>query len=418
MNTNRKKLVVAGLLALLAAGAALGIRAWVRERRLNTSAPTVQGRYQCAMHPFIISDKPGTCPICGMPLHLVDEAAAQEARPAPVSAEKPARRRVLFYRHPMRPDVTSPVPMKDEMGMDYVPVHEEEAAAGTGDVPGHASFSLSLERQQLIGVTTARVERRDLNLEIRTVGRVAYDPELYNALAEYREAQRARAAIQESPWPEAHERAEALIRAAALKLRVMGLSQKQINVLVQETPDPTNLLLPGQSVWIYAQVYEYEIDQLHVGQEALVTAPSQPGKTFTGKIRAIDPVLDPMTRSVRVRVEISTPSGRLRPESFVHVKIRIPLGRKLAVPDDAIVDTGESQFVFVRKGAGEFEPRLVEVGSEAQGGIEILSGLSEGEEVVTSANFLIDSESRFRSAVKSFSGHHSPSSPPKGGRHD
>jgi Cu(I)/Ag(I) efflux system membrane fusion protein len=119
-------------------------------------------------------------------------------------------------------------------------------------------------------------------------------------------------------------------------------------------------------------------------------------------VASIDPILDAQTRTARVRALVSTPDAALRPESFVDVRIQVPLGRGLAVPRDALMDTGEHQFVFVVSGAGEFTPRAVTLGREAGEAYEVLAGLEPDEEVVTSANFLIDSESRFRAALAGF----------------
>lgn len=357
--------------------------------------------YQCSMHPTIVSEKPGICPICNMKLTMVEEIFSS-ASPTAQSQVAPKERKILFYRHPMRGDVTSALPAKDEMGMDYIPVYEEDVSNGESAIPGHAPFVISQERQQLIGVKTAEAKRIDLDVEIRAVGKIAYDPDLYNAMVEYREAVNAKERLKNSPSPDAQERAEALIKSATLKLRVMGISEEAIQQVAENNSDLTNLLLPGKKVWVYAQVYEYEVDLLRPGQSVIVTAPSLPGRVYRGKIVAIDPVLNAATRSVRVRAEIETPESRLRPETFVHVKLQIPLGRRLAIPEDAVLDAGEHQIVFVAKGEGEFEPRAVTIGREAQGYYEILSGLKEGEKVVTSANFLIDSESRLRAALNAF----------------
>jgi len=366
-------------------------------------------RYQCAMHPQIVSDHPDVCPICQMKLQRVEEGeVTADASAAPQAAAGASK--ILFYRHPMRADITSPAPAKDEMGMDYIPVREADLAAEPGgEVPGHAPFTLSTERQQLIGVTRTKLERRTLDVEIRAVGKVAYDPMLYQAIAEYREAVKARAGIKNSSLPEAHEGAHAIVRSATLKLQQMGFSEQQVRELA-ETGDaaPTNLLLPGKSVWVYAQVYEYEVDLIHQGQAIEVTTPALPGRTFAAKVVAVDPILNAMTRTVRVRALVQTPDAKLRPETFVHVKIRIPLGEKLALPEEAVLDTGERQIVFVVQGQGHFEPRAVQLGRQAQGYYEVLSGLEMGDEVVTSANFLIDSESRFRAALAAFVGKPTP----------
>ena len=365
--------------------------------RSGSPAQERKPTYQCAMHPQIVSNEPGICPICQMKLQRVDDAPGTTKAPS-------GERKVKFYRHPMRPDVASPVPAKDEMGMDYIPVYEDEDAGGVGDVPGHAPFTLSIERQQLIGVTKGVVERRNLAIEIRAVGRVAYDPKLYQAIVEYRQAMRSKAEIQASPLREAHVGSEALVRGAYLRLRQLGLSEAQIQALAKGDGDPERLLLPGKAVWVYAQVYEYEAPLVQPGQEVIVTAPSQPGRQYQATIAAVDPILDSMTRTVRVRALVPTPDSSLRPESFVHVTLRVPLGEKLAVPQEAVLDTGEHQIVFVTKDEGRFEPRSVQLGRDADGFYEVISGLDAGEQVVTSANFLIDSESRFRAALAAFKG--------------
>lgn len=390
---DRRWIVIAVAAALAMGGGGY----WLGHRGAKHSAITEshgRARYQCSMHPEIISDKPGDCPICGMRLQKVDEAAP---------AVKAGERKIMFYRHPMRPDVTSPTPNKDEMGMDYIPVYSDETSTGAA-VAGHAGFSIPVERQQLIGVKTAKAEFRPLDVEVRAVGRVAYDPELYNAIEEYKQAAAARDKIKESPLPDARRGAESLLRAATTRLRLLGMSPDQIDGLARDGADPINLLLPDKTAWIYAEVYEYEVDMLKPGLELSAEAPSMPGRSYRGKIVSIDPVVNAQTRTARIRALVQTPTEALRPETFVNVKVHIMLGKRLSVPEDSVLDTGERQLVFVRKGEGEFEPREVKLGRQAKGFYEVKSGLSAGEEVVTAANFLIDSESRFRAALSAFGG--------------
>jgi Cu(I)/Ag(I) efflux system membrane fusion protein len=192
---------------------------------------------------------------------------------------------------------------------------------------------------------------------------VAYDPELYNALTEYREALSARVKIKESPSSDAHERADALLNSSELRLRLLGLSSDQIQQMTADSPDSLNLLLPGKTAWVYGQVYEYEMDLVHSGQTVVVTAPSLPGETYYGTLAAVDSVLDPATRTIRVRAEIENPKMRLRPEMFVHVEIRIPLGEKLSVPVNAVLDTGENKIVFCEKRKGALRAEVAHAGS-------------------------------------------------------
>jgi hypothetical protein len=396
-----KRVVLVVVLTLVVAGLLLSTRRLSHRATQTAGAPSA-GLYQCAMHPQIVSHEPGLCPICQMRLQRVDEPSTGRA-PAESPGEPGRRGRIAFYRHPMRPEVTSPTPAKDEMGMDYVPVYEEELG-GEGGIPGHAGFTLSLERQQLIGVRTEAVVRRALDVEIRTVGKVAYDPDLYQTIVEYREALRARSALRDTRSPEAREGAEALVRAAALRLRQRGMSEAQLRAVAPEGRNPVSLLLPGKSVWVYAQVYEFEVELVRPGQEIEVTVPSLPGRTFHANVVAIDPILDSTTRTARVRASVPTPEESLRPETFVNATIHVPLGEVVALPEDAVLDTGDHRIVFVVRGEGRFEPRAVELGRETQGYYQVLAGVKPGERVVTSANFLIDSESRFRAALAAFGG--------------
>jgi Cu(I)/Ag(I) efflux system membrane fusion protein len=435
----QKRLIIAALVAVLLAGG-YGLRT-LAVRHEGTNRVAKATGYHCPMHPTFHSDKPGSCPICSMTL-VPDEAAeaggAQGSAKhicvlhkckmtnclmeltaevgqkitCPIcgtaeAAELP-KGKPLYYRNPMHPEVTSPVPTKDDMGMDYVPVYAEEGTAST--VSGQGAFVLSEEKRQLIGMKSVPVEIRDLSVIVRASGRVAYDPDLYHAIAEYSEAAKARDAVKESPYPDVHQRADALVRASELRLRQIGLSEEQINAIAGSTQPPTNLLFggPGGTVWVYAQVYEYEIALVKPGQSVELTTPAYPGRKFRGIVKALDSILSSETRSLKARIEVPNPEGLLKLEMYVDAAIKAGIGRTLALPESALMDTGERQLAFIDLGAGRIEPREVRVGREAEGYYEVLSGLKAGEMVVTSANFLIDSESKLKStpAVKAKKSEH------------
>lgn len=352
--------------------------------------------YQCSMHPAIVSNKPENCPICGMRLTRV-ESSLQPEMPKP---KKKGRGKVLYYRHPMRGDITSPTRAKDEMGMDYIPIYENEESGDESSVPGHGEAFINSARQQLIGVQKAVVKERPLLLTIRAIGRVAYDPELYNLLTEYHGAAQAREKIKDSPLSEARERADALIRSAEFKLKLSGIGQEQLSELQKTGESPSNLLLPSNMAWIYADIYEYETGLVKLGQLAKITTPALPRMRFEGKVGTLEPVLNAMSRTLKVRIEVENKDEALKPEMFVDVAIQVDLGTKLAVPEEAVLDTGARQLSFVDKGEGRIEPREIQVGYAAGGYYEVLEGLTIGETVISSANFLIDSESRLRAAAK------------------
>jgi Cu(I)/Ag(I) efflux system membrane fusion protein len=336
----------------------------------------------CEMELTVEPGGKATCPICGVSEEVVASTGT-----------------ILYYRNPMNPAVTSPVPRKDEMGMEYIPVYAEEGAGSS--VPGRGNLELSAERRQMIGMKSEAVARRDLSVVVRAAGKVAYDPELYQAIAEYREAVKARDAVARSSWPDVRERSAALARAAELRLRQLGLSEGQIGVLMKSESSATNLLFAGDggTVWVYAQIYEYEIGLVKPGQRADVTASAYPGRIFRGTVKAVDPILSAETRSLRARIEVPNPGGALKLEMFVDAAIRADAGRGLALPAGAVIDTGVRKIVFVDLGEGRIEPREVTLGREADGYDEVLSGVREGEKVVTAANFLIDSESKLHAVA-------------------
>ena len=177
---------------------------------------------------------------------------------------------------------------------------------------------------------------------------------------------------------------------------------------MEEHPhEDTSLILPGskEGVWVYAPVYEYELGYVKTGQEISVKVTAFPDREFKGTIQSIDPVLNPQTRTARARALLENPEGLLMPEMYANATIKIDLGEGLAVSSEAIFKTGKENIVFVSLGEGRYEPRSVVTGMEGKDFTEIKDGLTEGEQVVTSGNFLIDSESRLKSATAGMGGH-------------
>jgi Cu(I)/Ag(I) efflux system membrane fusion protein len=291
-----------------------------------------------------------------------------------------------MYKSTMMPGEISDKPGKDSMGMEMVPFEIKEPVEASY-VSGLANVSISPEQEQLIGVKTEQVKKRELKHTIRAAGKIAHDIELYNALKEYQ------AAVQNGD--------KTSIDASKFNLYHMGLSDEQINEMAKQK-DLSNLLYvngPGKNVWVYAQIYENESGLVKKGQEIKVSSIAFPGKTFTGKIKSIDTYLDSETRTLKVRAELPNPEGILKPEMYVEALIEANPGIKLSVPTEAVIDSGTRKIVFVKTGPGSFSPREIITGSSADEYYEVISGLKEGEEVVTSANFLIDSESKLKAAI-------------------
>jgi len=344
--------------------------------------------YYCPMHPNFTSDKPGDCAICGM--SLVKRQAAE----APAAERKEGKKKILYYRNPMNPQVTSPVPMKDSMGMDYVPVYEQEAA------PAQAGFYISPEKQQLIGVKKAKVEVRQLVGEILTVGTVAYDPGLFVAQQEYLQSLKRSSQTTADSNGYAMQTSDVFIQTTKRKLLQMGMSESEIKRLAESGKPEQSLYLPeGGKIWVYLVIYEYEAGLVKEGQKVEVEANAYPGESFEGSIVSVGPMLDPMTRSLKVRCLLDNPENKLKLDMYVNGKIKYDLGEKLAVSEDAVMHTGTRDIVFVTDPNGYFESREVTLGTKVGGYYEVLAGLSPDEEVVTSGNFLVDSESKLNAVL-------------------
>ena len=255
-----------------------------------------------------------------------------------------------------------------------------------------------------------------------------YSPELVSTQEEYLLALRAKKDLVKSPFPEVAGSGNSLAESAKRRLRLWDINDDQIKAL-EESGQPTKTLtlyspfsgivlervayrgmnvVPGMAlykladlsvVWLYADIYEYELPFIRLGQQAAIQLSYLPGEVFTGKAIYIYPYLDPNTRTAKVRFEFPNPYGKLKPEMYANVEIKVHLGRKSAMPEGAIIDTGLRQMAIIDKGSGYFEPREVKVGAKVDDYYEVIKGLKAGEKVVTSANFLIDSESRFKEAM-------------------
>lgn len=354
--------------------------------------------YYCPMHPTYVSDRPGDCPICNMKL---------VAKP---DAGKKKEAKLLYYRHPMgQPDI-SPVPKKDSMGMDYLPVYENEAGGPKSKVPGRSTVQIPLEKQQLMGVKIALVEKRKLTKRIRTVGRVAYDPELYTAQQEFISALESLRKAAGGPYHEPLARTQALVESVRVRLRLLGMSEGEIAELEKKEVQDRHLILPHASeqpfssaqqfVWVYGSIYEYELPFVKRGTAVKVRVPTFPDREFVGEVRALDPVLDPATRSIRIRARVADPEGVFRPEMYVDLYFETDLGEQVAVPEEAVMPTGERWIVFVAQSEGYFEPREVKLGTQAEKFYEVKGGLGAGERIAVSGNFLLDSESRLQGALQ------------------
>jgi RND family efflux transporter MFP subunit len=428
------------------------------------------------MHPFIIADKPGNCPICGMALTKIEGAPAPAAG-TPATAGPPGERKLLFYRNPMNPMVTSPVPAKDEMGMDYVPVYEDETkggaiAAGSGAAPaGYATITVGTEQLKVSGIQGAPAVRETMGHAVRTVGIVVpdetrvrkvqtkvegyveklstnftgqvvrkgqplltlYSPELLSTQQEYLKARETAAKFSSSGSEDVRSLGNELLQAARHRLELYdvppsfiaeldrsGRVRRTVTLNAPVSGYATSKdvyegmkVMPGQDlftvtdlsrVWIEADLYESEAKSVRLGQAATLTTTYDPGKVRTGRVAWISPSFSPESRTLKVRFEFPNPGMSLKPQMFADVSLDLGAVTGVTIPDSAVIDSGTRKIVFVEREGGVFEPREVRLGIRADGKALVMSGVKEGERVAIGANFLLDSESKLRSALTRMTG--------------
>ena len=378
-------------------------------------------QWQCPMHPSIIQDHPGDCPICGMKLVKMEGSGGGGA-----------------------------------------------GAPGEASPEGLSAVTIDAARQQLIGLKIAHAELGPVGGSWRTNGRIAvdetrvhhvnvkfsgfmehvhadfvgkpvrkgeplfsiYSPELLAAQQEFLLAVDTRKRLAASGGMTAD--GDALVSAARRKLELWDVPRSEIDRL-ERTGEPTRAItfpspatgvltkkdvVPGMRVnagdmpfeiidlsrvWVLADAYESDLNQVKVGMSATLTPKAFPNRTFTGRVAFIDPLLDPKTRTAKVRIDVSNATGELRPEMFGDVVLQGKSRRGVRIPADAVIHSGTKSVVFIALPDGKFQPREVQLGEGDSDFVEVVSGLEKGDGVVTRANFLVDSESRLRASLAALS---------------
>ena len=415
--------------------------------------------YTCTMHPSVKSQDPnGKCPICSMDLVPVMKKGGSDEK-ASASSPKPEGMKDMQGMKGGE-GAKGSGEMKGMSGMPGMKGGAETKAPQTSE------FVVPVERQQQIGVRWAKAERKPLRHTIRSVGMIVpdksrnwqfvsrvdgyvqklnvtspgeivekdapllaiYSPDLLTSEREFVELLRMR---DEAKTKDARETPQRLIESAKRRLQLWNVTSEQVAELerTRKASETLTLLSPfrgvvqsvpveqGKSVkvgdmlvevadlslvWVWAEFYENELSMLQAGQKIAVTAKSYPGQNFDGTISLINPFLDEMKRTAKVRIDIPNADFKLRPGMYVNAELAMDMGEALTVPVSAVMPTGTRNVVFVDKGEGKLEPRIVQLGTKYGDIYEVQSGLQEGERVVSSANFLIDAESKVQGALKEF----------------
>ena len=408
------------------------------------------------------SDKPGKSPM-GMDLVPVYADEQGEPQTAMKTPEEKKGKKILYWRAPMDPTYISDKPGKSPMGMDLVPVYEGEEQTGgpTVLIDPVTMQNIGVQTTPVERVNLHRIIRTvgylDYNEEtlqrvnIKFSGWVEklfvnetgqqvrrgepmltiYSPDLVSTQEEYLLAYRNAKGLERSTFREVAQGGQSLLESARRRLLYWDISEKQIKdleergvvsktvtlyapsdgVVIGKMVEEGMRVMPGMDLyrladlsklWVYGEIYQYEVPFVKVGQPVQVHVSYIPGRTYRGRVDYVYPFLDEKTRNVKVRIVVPNPNLELKPQMYATVQFASSIGSDvMAIPSDAIIRTGTRNVVFVAKGGGKFEPRDVVLGPEGQDNlVQVLAGLLPGENVVTAAQFLIDSESRLKEAIQ------------------
>ena len=383
--------------------------------------------------------------------------------PVYAKQETQAERVVLFYRNPMNPEITSPIPAKGSMGMDYIPVYADRRltveSAGTVTIDPVVVQNMGVRTSTVQRKSFARTvralgrvdvnEERILRLHPKVEGWVEeifidksgemvaeddillgiYSPKLVATQEEYLLALASQEAVTELTIPEVRKGAGQLVESSRTRLEFFDVPDHQIRELEESkkvkkslhihSPASGTVINVGvrrgqyvtpktelyqitdlSEVWVYAQVYDYELPWIKVGDEVEMALASLPGEAFAGVLSYIYPYAEAKTRTTKVRIVFDNANFKLRPEMLADVKIQADVQHDvLVIPTEAVVRSSDEPQVFVDRGEGKYEPRTVRLGVSSGNQVVVLSGLKQAEKVVTSAQFLIDSESKLNEAI-------------------
>lgn len=416
-----KKIAIPVVVIIFASVAGGGWFLWQKKQPGKaTDQKAAQGKqlYTCSMHPFIIKDKPGTCPICGMELiKKIDNATTGGTQ----TAEQKQQADMLGH--------VSLSPTQRVMANVATVEVKQESLNKEINAVGIVQYDQSRQAKVTAWIA-GRIDKLHVNAVGAYVGKnrpvaEVYSPDLLASQQEYLLAVKSRDQLKNSPILSISQNGDGLVQSAKQRLMLFGVKEGQITAL--ERAGKPNIRLPiytplsgvviekmvqqGQyvntgdvlfniadlsRVWVEIEVYENEFPNIHIGQQVEIRSQSFPGKPFTGRVSFIYPFLDPKTRTVKARVEMANPGMRLKPDMFVNAVIKIPLGKAIVVPVTAVMDTGKRQVIWVESSPGMFEPRDVQVGQKTDDKAQILSGLKPGDKVAVSGGYLIDSEAQLK----------------------
>lgn len=407
-----RQLLIAILIAAAFAGG-FGYGRWYAKPTAGARQPLY---WVDPMHPWYKSSRPGTAPDCGMklvPVYPGDEAKyASDAGLPPGTLEIAPEKRQL-------------------MGIEYGAARYETVAGSI-----RAAARVAMDETRVAKVQT-RLEGWIEQVFADATGKpvrkgdplfTLYSPEALATQQEYLLAVKAHHTMAGGAMPEMLGSSENLVAAARKRLELWDVGEEEIERMIR-TGEPLRTLtvrspISGfviernayskqrvgpetvlytladlSTVWVVADVYEYEAAGVRPGQPATFTAAGMPGRVFRGRVATVLPQVDPATRTIKVRIQLANPAGELKPDLYGEAELSAPAVRRLVVPQSAVLDSGDRQTVFVDSGGGRFEPRQVKAGARAADTVEILAGLKAGERIVTSGNFLLDSESQLQSAA-------------------